>query len=75
MRALAADDDPGAVGVAVQVDHAGQLGDLGAFAQGAVLFQRGVPDLLGQGADRAADRLGDGVSDREEVWISPGAGL
>jgi hypothetical protein len=64
VRALAADDDPDAVGVAVQVDHAGQLGDLGADAQGAVLLQRGVPDLIGQGADHAADRLGDGMSDR-----------
>jgi hypothetical protein len=73
MRALAADDDPGAVGVAVRVDHAGQLGDLGAGAQGAVLLQRGVPDLIGQGADRAADRLGDGMSDREGYVDASGA--
>lgn len=38
---------------------------LRTVAQGAVLFQRGVPDLLGQGPNRAADQLGDGASDRK----------
>ena len=66
VRSLAAHDDAGAGRVAGKVDHAGQLGDLGAVTQGAVLVQGGVPDLLGQGPDRAADRLGDRVSDREE---------
>lgn len=65
VRALAAHDDAGAGRVAVQVDHAGQLGDLGGLTQGPVRVQGGVPDLFGQGADRAADRCGDCVSDRE----------
>lgn len=65
VRAFAPDDDPGAVRVVGQVDHAGQLGDFRALEQGAVLFECGMPDLLGQGSDRAADRLGDGVSDGE----------
>ncbi|GAA3380873.1 hypothetical protein GCM10020367_69910 [Streptomyces sannanensis] len=47
MGALAADDDAGALGVVRQVDQAGQLGDLGAFAQRAVLLEGGVSDLLG----------------------------
>jgi hypothetical protein len=62
---LTADDDPGALGQPCQVDQSGQLGDLGAFAQGAVLFEGGMPDLLGQVAYRAADRFGDGPSDGE----------
>lgn len=45
---------PGAGGTAVQVDHAGELGGLRIVAQGAVLFRRGVPYLLGQDPDRAA---------------------
>ncbi|BFO13923.1 hypothetical protein SHKM778_03110 [Streptomyces sp. KM77-8] len=45
--AFAADDDAGAVRVSGEVDQAGQLGDLGADARGAVLFQGGVPDLVG----------------------------
>ncbi|MFK4272183.1 hypothetical protein [Streptomyces milbemycinicus] len=35
VRALAADDDPGAVGVAGQVDRAGQFRDLGSATQAA----------------------------------------
>lgn len=62
---LSPHDDPGAVGVAGRVDHAGQLGDFRALAQGAVLFECGMPDLFGQGSDCLADRLGDGVSDGE----------
>ncbi len=62
---LAAHDHAGAVGVAGEVDQAGQLCDLGPGAQGAVLFQRGVPDLVGQGADGLSDLGGDGVADRE----------
>lgn len=65
VRALAAHDDAGAYRVAVQVDHAGQLGGLGGLTQGPVRVQGRVPDLFGQGADRAADRCGDCVSDRE----------
>lgn len=52
--------------VAGEVGHAGQSGDLGGLTKGAVLVQGGVPDQLGQGPDRAADGLGDRVSDREE---------
>ncbi|KOT97336.1 hypothetical protein ADK87_19600 [Streptomyces sp. NRRL F-4711] len=63
MRALTPHDDPRAVGVALQLHKAGQLGGLRAGAQGAVLFQRGMPDVPGQGADRAADRFGDGIPD------------
>lgn len=63
--ALAADDDAGAVRVAGEVDQAGQLGDLGPIAQGPVLLQRGVPDLVGQEVDGLADRFGYGVSDGE----------
>ncbi|MFI9122319.1 hypothetical protein ACIGW0_23455 [Streptomyces bikiniensis] len=66
MWAFPADDDPRAVRVIGKVDHAGRLGDLGTGAEVAVLLQRGMPDVLGQGADRAADRLGDGIPDREE---------
>jgi hypothetical protein len=62
---LAADDDPGAVRVPGEVDQAGQFGDLGAGARGAVLLQGGVPDALGQGPDGCADLVGDGVSDGE----------
>lgn len=65
VRGFTPDDDPGPVRVAGQVGHAGQLGDFRALAQGAVLFECGMPDLLGQGSDRLADRLGDGVSDGE----------
>ncbi|KFG73239.1 hypothetical protein FM21_20665 [Streptomyces mutabilis] len=65
VRTLTADDDPRAVRVAGQADHAGQLRDFRALAQGAVLVECGMPDLLGQGSDRLADRLGDGVSDGE----------
>ncbi|MFD4626113.1 hypothetical protein [Streptomyces sp. NPDC058475] len=36
-----------------------------AGALGSVLLQCRMPDLRGQGADRLADRRGDGVSDRE----------
>lgn len=64
--AFAADDDAGVGRIAVQVGHAGQFGDLGGLAEGAVLVQSGAPDMVGQGSDRAADRLGNGVSDREE---------
>ncbi len=66
VRALATHDDACAVRVTGEVDHAGQLRDLRPGSQGAVLLQRGVPDVLGQSPDRAADRLGDGMSDREE---------
>lgn len=65
MRTLSPHDDPCPVRVASQVDQAGQLGDLRALAQGAVLFECGTPELFGQGSDRLADRLGDGVSDGE----------
>lgn len=44
---LAADDDAGAVRVSGEVDQAGQFSDLGAGTEGAVLFQGGVPDLVG----------------------------
>jgi len=53
------------VRVAGEVDQAGQLGDLGPGAKGAVLFECGVPDLLGQGPDGFAELGGDGVSDGE----------
>ena len=59
VRAHAADEDPGALRQAGQVDQAGHLGELGALTQRAVLFEGGVPDLVGQAADRLADRLGD----------------
>jgi hypothetical protein len=60
VRAFAPDDDPCAVEVPGQVEHAGQFGDLGACPQRAVLFQGQVPEPVGQGSDRTADRLGDG---------------
>jgi hypothetical protein len=65
MGALAADDDAGAVRVAGVVDQAPQLGNLGACAQGSVLFQCRVPDPVGQAPDGFADLVGDGVSDGE----------
>ncbi|MET7937257.1 hypothetical protein [Streptomyces sp. NPDC005322] len=43
------------------------------MAQVAVLLERGVPEVLGQMADRAADRLGDGIPDREEGTDPAGA--
>ncbi|GGR20508.1 hypothetical protein [Streptomyces griseomycini] len=43
VRTFAAHDDPGVLQAAVQLDHAGQLGDLRTVTQGAVLFQRGGP--------------------------------
>lgn len=46
---LAADNDTSDVRVAREVDQAGRFGDLGAGAQGAVLFQGGVPDAVGHG--------------------------
>lgn len=49
-----------------QIDHAGQLGGLGAITQGAVLVQGGMPEAVGHGSASAAGRLGDRVSDREE---------
>ncbi|MGX1676502.1 hypothetical protein [Streptomyces sp. NPDC055400] len=52
--------------VAVQIDHAGQLGDLGTITQGAVLVQGGMPEAVGHSSASAAGRLGDRVSDREE---------
>lgn len=63
---LPAHDDAGAGRIAVQVDHAGQLGHLGAITQCPVLVQGGMPEAVGHGPDSSADRLGDGVSDREE---------
>jgi hypothetical protein len=51
---------------AVQIDHAGQLRDLSAMTQCPVLLQGGMPEAVGHGPDSAADRRGDGVSDREE---------
>jgi len=51
MRTLTPHDDAGAVGVAGEVDHAGQLGGLCSVAQGSVLFQGRVPDPVGQGPD------------------------
>ncbi|MET7938139.1 transposase family protein [Streptomyces sp. NPDC005322] len=36
----------------------------GATSLLAVLLERGVPEVLGQMADRPADRLGDGIPDR-----------
>jgi hypothetical protein len=47
MGALAADDDAGAVRVSREVHQAGQLDDLGAGAKASVLFQSGVPHLVG----------------------------
>lgn len=41
MRALAADDDPRVLGQPRQVDQAGELGDVGALSQRAVLFEGG----------------------------------
>jgi hypothetical protein len=58
VETFSADDDAGAGRIAGKVGHAGQFGDLGGLAEGAVLAQGGVPDLLGQGPERAADRLG-----------------
>ncbi|MGC0378687.1 hypothetical protein [Streptomyces sp. SAI-229] len=46
VRTFAAHGDPGVLQVAVQVDHAGRFGGLRTMAQGAVLFQHGVPDLV-----------------------------
>ncbi|MFJ5117222.1 hypothetical protein [Kitasatospora sp. NPDC088548] len=63
--AFAPHDGPGAVRVAGEVDHAGQFGDLGPGAEGAVLFEGGVPELLGQRADGFAELGGDGVSGGE----------
>ncbi|GAB1333414.1 hypothetical protein ACE1SV_00040 [Streptomyces sp. E-15] len=63
MRPLGAHDDAGAGRIAVQVDQAGQLGDLGTVTQRPVLVQCGMPEAVGRGPDSAADRLGDGVSD------------
>ncbi|MCX4538715.1 hypothetical protein OHA79_49135 (plasmid) [Streptomyces sp. NBC_00841] len=65
VRAFSAHDDAGAGRIAGQVDHAGELGDLGAVTQGSVLVQGGVPESVGYGSDSTADRLGDRVSDRE----------
>jgi hypothetical protein len=62
---FAADDDAGAVRVSSEVDQAGQLGDLGPGTEGAVLFQRWVPEVFGKCANGSADLFGDGVSDRE----------
>lgn len=66
VRPLAAHDDAGTGRAAVQINHAGQLGDLRAVTQRPVLVQGGMPKAVGHGPDSAADRLGDGVSDREE---------
>ena len=63
MRPLAAHDDAGAGRIAGQVDHVGQLGDLGTVTQRPVLVQGGMPKAVGHGPDSSADRLGDGVSD------------
>ena len=52
--------------VSVRIYHACQLGDLGAITQRPVLVQGGMPEVLGHGPNCVADRLGDGVSDREE---------
>ncbi len=57
VRALAAHDDAGVGRVAVQVDHAGQLGDLGAVTQCPVLVQGGMPEAVGYGPEGAALRL------------------
>ncbi len=65
--AFAAGDDAGGVRIADKVQHAGQFGDLGGIAQGVVLVQGGVPELFGQDSDRAADRYGDRVANREEA--------
>lgn len=65
MWALAPHDEPGAVRVVGQIHHAGQFCHFGAGPQGAVLLQRRVPQMVGQGPDCAADRFGDGVSDGE----------
>ncbi|EXU62698.1 hypothetical protein Z951_40135 [Streptomyces sp. PRh5] len=73
MGALATHDDPCAVRIVGKVDHAGQFCDLRPGPQGALLLQRGVPDVLGQSPDCAADRLGDGMSDREEGTDVAGA--
>ncbi|MEY9834792.1 hypothetical protein ABH941_000003 [Streptacidiphilus sp. EB103A] len=55
--------DPAACRAAGQVEHPGQFGDVRAGALGSVLFRGRVPEVCGQGADRLADRCGDGVSD------------
>ncbi len=56
----------GAGRVAGQVGHPDQLGGLGSGTQRPVLVQSGMPEAVGHGPDRAAGRLGDRVSDREE---------
>uniref|UniRef100_A0AAU2V261 Uncharacterized protein n=1 Tax=Streptomyces sp. NBC_00003 TaxID=2903608 RepID=A0AAU2V261_9ACTN len=66
MQALAADDATGAHQIAGQVEYPGQFGDLGAVMQAAVLVESGVPQSVGDSADRAADRFGDLAADREE---------
>jgi len=65
MRPLPAHYDAGADGIAVQVDHAGQVGDRPRHAP-TVLVQGRMPETVRHGPDSASDRLGDGVSDREE---------
>ncbi|MGW0754513.1 hypothetical protein [Streptomyces sp. NPDC002587] len=60
---LAAHDDAGAGRIAGQLDHPGQLGDLGAGTERAVLVQSGKPETVGHGSNRVADRRGDRVSD------------
>ena len=65
-RSPAAHDDARAGRIAGQLDHPGQLGALGAGTERAVLVQGGVPEVVGHGSDRVADRLGDRVSDGEE---------
>lgn len=66
VRPLPAHDAAGAVRKAGQIDHASQLGHFGSITQCPVLVQGGMPEAVGRGQDSAADRLGDGVSDREE---------
>lgn len=60
---LAAHDDARAGRIAGQLDHPGQLGDLGAGTERAVLVQGGMPQTVGHGSNRVAARLGDRVSD------------
>ncbi|MEV7782433.1 hypothetical protein [Kitasatospora sp. NPDC088351] len=62
--------------MAGEIDHAGQFGGLGPGAEGAVLFEGGVPELLGQRADGFAELGGDGVPEGEggrDAALSEGA--
>jgi len=70
VRALAAHDQPRALGPGGEVDAIGQLGDLGALALGPIAVNRALPGRLRCLEDRLAHPLVDLVATEKRVPAS-----